>query len=518
MTPGKFADRYILRIKRTGRPDERSEDRCWKGVRPIPAIVVSNQLKWFVLLLLIHLAGQPFICVSGGAEAAGQIGVVTASNLNMRSGPGSHHPPLMKLQPGTRVNILGRENLWLRISYQGQIGYIRNNSKYIDIVSADETEPVPGASDRDLDDSGDDRIDQLKHKAATISAEIQKSEARVLDYKKEEAVVSSRLNDIDLRLNSGRRRLRVLKAEMAALDQRIAQNDQSIKTLENKIRASEDYAAKRLVALYKLTWFGEIPALASAETIYELVQRKSNLERILSYDETVLKELTDNKKELQARLHEIQVQKGKKSNVQEQLDRHIQSMTEEKGNRTQLLQEIRNQRSLEIAAIEALKKSAQNLDEKIRLLTVQPEEAPTFAAGAKAFPELKGLLNMPVRGKIISFFGPHKNSDLNVVNYQSGINIKAERGEPIQAVHAGRVLFADWFKGYGNMIIIDHGDHYYTIYAHAEEVFKTKGEMVEPGEVIATVGDSGSMIGPALHFEVRHHGKPEDPLNWLKKG
>ena len=68
------------------------------------------------------------------------------------------------------------------------------------------------------------------------------------------------------------------------------------------------------------------------------------------------------------------------------------------------------------------------------------------------------------------------------------------------------------------MIIIDHGDHYYTIYAHAEEVFKNKGEMVEPGEVIATVGDSGSMIGPALHFEVRHHGKPEDPLNWLKKG
>jgi septal ring factor EnvC (AmiA/AmiB activator) len=102
------------------------------------------------------------------------------------------------------------------------------------------------------------------------------------------------------------------------------------------------------------------------------------------------------------------------------------------------------------------------------------------------------------------------------MNFRSGIDIKSERGEPVQAVFAGKVLFADWFKGYGNMLIIDHGNSYCTLYANVEELFKQKGDAVESGEVIATVGDSGSLSGPGLYFEVRHHGKPEDPQLWLK--
>ena len=125
---------------------------------------------------------------------------------------------------------------------------------------------------------------------------------------------------------------------------------------------------------------------------------------------------------------------------------------------------------------------------------------------------------MPVKGRIISFFGPFKNKKFNVINFQSGIKIKADRGEPIRSVSGGHVLYASWFKGYGNMIIIDHGDSYYTVYAHLQELFKKKGDRVNTGEDIATLGDAGSMIGPVLHFEVRHHGKPENPLAWLKKG
>lgn len=125
---------------------------------------------------------------------------------------------------------------------------------------------------------------------------------------------------------------------------------------------------------------------------------------------------------------------------------------------------------------------------------------------------------MPVKGKIKYFFGPYKNSKFNVVNFRSGIVIQADRGEPIRAVFDGKILYASWFKGYGNMIIVDHGDNYYTVYAHAQELFASKGDIVEKGEVVATVGDTGSLIGPNLHFEVRHHGKPVDPLKWIKKG
>ena len=125
---------------------------------------------------------------------------------------------------------------------------------------------------------------------------------------------------------------------------------------------------------------------------------------------------------------------------------------------------------------------------------------------------------MPVKGNIKHFFGPYKNSKYNVVNFRSGIVIQADQGEPIRAVFDGKILYASWFKGYGNMIIVDHGDNYYTVYAHAEELFASKGDIVDKGEVVATVGDTGSLSGPSLHFEVRHHGKPVNPLKWIKKG
>ena len=448
-----------------------------------------------------------------------EIGIIKASNLNMRPEPGTHRAPLAKLQPGNRVNILDHEGLWLKISHNGQIGYIRNQPQYVKIEAVADTEDVsPSVPASSPDQTTGEKIDHLKQKAATISDEIEKSEARVLSFKKEERAVVNRLNDIDLRLDGNRKRLRKLKADLQVLDQQIAKNKTAIAALEREIQTNEAYAAKRLVALYKLTWLGHLPVLGSTATLYEFVERKSNLERILIHDENILKNLMGSKKALQTRIQAIQVQKKKKSTVQHQLDQQIHLISREKDNRTQLLNEVRSQQSLELAAIEALKKSAQDLDQKIRLFTSQPEKGQAPLSATQSFMASKGLLNMPVNGKITSFFGPYKNTKFNVVNYQSGINIKADRGEPIHAVHAGRVLFASWFKGYGNMIIIDHGDHYYTIYAHAEEVFKTKGEQVDAGEVIATVGDSGSMIGPALHFEVRHHGKPQDPLNWIKKG
>ena len=99
-----------------------------------------------------------------------------------------------------------------------------------------------------------------------------------------------------------------------------------------------------------------------------------------------------------------------------------------------------------------------------------------------------------------------------------GIDIRAEHGEPVAAVWQGVVVYSDWFKGYGNMVIVNHGDSYHTLYAHLAERFKNKGDPVEKGEVIGTVGESGPTSIPGLHFQVRHHGKALDPLLWVDRG
>ena len=196
----------------------------------------------------------------------------------------------------------------------------------------------------------------------------------------------------------------------------------------------------------------------------------------------------------------------------------IKVMARERSTRKQLLDDIRSQKALELAAIDALTQAANDLDDKIKSINRDMDAAVTEKnTSLKAFSAYKGLLIMPVQGRIISLFGPYKNPKYDITNFRSGIDIKAEKGEPIRAVFRGKVLYASWFKGYGNMIILDHSNNYYTIYAHLEEIFKSKGDTVESHEVIATVGDTGSMAGAKLYFEVRHHGKPENPLMWLKK-
>ncbi len=194
-------------------------------------------------------------------------------------------------------------------------------------------------------------------------------------------------------------------------------------------------------------------------------------------------------------------------------------MSREQSRRTRLLSDIRKQKSLELAAIDALTQAAKDLELKITSLkTAKSETVPDKNASHLSFSDHKGLLIMPVNGKITNLYGRYKNPKYNITNFRSGIDIKADQGEPIRSVFTGRVIYAEWFKGYGNMIIIDHGNSYYTVYAHLEETFKSKGDTVDAGEVIATVGDTGSMTGAKLYFEVRHHGKPMNPLNWLKKG
>jgi murein hydrolase activator len=102
------------------------------------------------------------------------------------------------------------------------------------------------------------------------------------------------------------------------------------------------------------------------------------------------------------------------------------------------------------------------------------------------------------------------------VTFNRGIEITAPQGRDIVAVAEGTAIYADWFKGYGRLVILDHGSGYFTLYAHASDILIKTGDAVSGGQVIAKVGDSGSLEGPQLYFELRHKGKPQDPLTWLR--
>ena len=363
------------------------------------------------------------------------------------------------------------------------------------------------------------QVNEFKKKAQDIDREIEASEAKIRKFTQKEADIISTLNQVDLALNKSRKQITSLGREIAALDEKIADTARASEELIQKIKANEQYMAKRMVALYKLNWLGKFQLMASATSLNELLQRKTAIARILAYDEKVMSQIMDNRRSLEIIRSQLHAQRDEKRQRAEQYQQEINRMAAERTKRSKLLAYVRKEMSAQQATVESLKQAALELDEKIQNLGVGVTgTAADEYFEDKPFQAYKGLLKMPVKGKIVSLFGKFKNTRYDVLNFRSGIEIQTERGEPIQAVYRGKILYADWFKGYGNMIIIDHGNSYYTVYAHIEEVFKTTGDVVESGEVMATVGDTGSMTGPKLYFEVRHHGKPLDPMQWLKGG
>lgn len=442
-----------------------------------------------------------------------QVGIIIADLLHLRTGPSQDHPSLKILRKGTKVRILEQIDGWLKIPYKGQIGYIRNRKRYIHIIG------IRTLPDEQIQA---DQVNDIKHfrkKADNISLKIKKSAAEVQTFTKKELNIINNLNHIDLALNTIRKKVLESSTDLITLEKQISETTATSKDLVKKIEENEVYVSKRLVSLYKLNWLGRLNVLASTESLFDLFQRKKNLELILSHDQKTRENLLKNKLALQMLLVRLNTQKKERLSLEDDLEEQIQMMAAKRAQRASLLDDIRSKRTLEMAAIESLKQAAKDLNIIIKSLSSAAVPSDQIKkTPPKDFTSLKGLLNMPVKGKIKYFFGPYSNSKFNVVNFRSGIVIQADRGEPIRAVFDGKILYASWFKGYGNMIIVDHGDNYYTVYAHAEEFFASKGDIVEKGEVVATVGDTGSLIGPSLHFEVRHHGKPVDPLKWIKKG
>ncbi|MEE8366279.1 MAG: peptidoglycan DD-metalloendopeptidase family protein [Gammaproteobacteria bacterium] len=154
----------------------------------------------------------------------------------------------------------------------------------------------------------------------------------------------------------------------------------------------------------------------------------------------------------------------------------------------------------------------QNLISSIReILTETPLQDPEF--DRKTFAMLKGKLAWPVKGKLKQLFGRQK--PLSGLRWQ-GIVIDAPAGRYVRAISHGRIAFADWLRGMGNLVIIDHGNSYLSLYGHNESLFKSAGEWVESGDIISSIGNSGGQSQTGLYFEIRKKGKPQNPTRWCK--
>jgi septal ring factor EnvC (AmiA/AmiB activator) len=165
--------------------------------------------------------------------------------------------------------------------------------------------------------------------------------------------------------------------------------------------------------------------------------------------------------------------------------------------------------------------AAQRLEKMLEAISrravVKPREAPAAPSTGLGLEAMRGRLEWPVRGEVTAPFGKFKHPEFAAEVFRNGIDIDAPIGEEIKAVEKGRIVYAERFSGYGKMIIVDHGERYFTIYGYLAEIFKKTGNEVRRGEVIGTVGESDLVRGAKLYFEMRKDGRSLDPAPWFRK-
>ena len=182
---------------------------------------------------------------------------------------------------------------------------------------------------------------------------------------------------------------------------------------------------------------------------------------------------------------------------------------------------MRQQRQ-EVTRLQRNENRLANLVTKIARMLAQPKTSTLFRNDnlpdnrfdGKAFAELQGKLTLPVKGEITNKFGANR-PDSTVA--WKGLFIRTASGQEVKAVAAGRVVFADWLRGFGNLLIVDHGNAYMSLYGNNETLYKQVGDELRGGDTVAAVGNSGGNAESGLYFELRHESKPLDPLKWLAK-
>jgi murein DD-endopeptidase MepM/ murein hydrolase activator NlpD len=226
--------------------------------------------------------------------------------------------------------------------------------------------------------------------------------------------------------------------------------------------------------------------------------------------------LADRKAEGEARKRDLSALRTQVALERAEVDR-------EAARRRVLLAKVQDQRAYHERMVGELSEAAKHLEAFIRELQAKSRRIarvppPTgIEPPGVGFGTLRGRLPWPTEGRIVSAFGEQVHPRFGTRTFRNGIDIEASEGTEIVAVYAGHVVYSGWFKGYGNLIILDHGNDYYTLYAHVAEIRVTEGDGARQGQVIGTVGDTGSLAGPRLYFEVRYQGRPQDPAAWLQQ-
>lgn len=354
---------------------------------------------------------------------------------------------------------------------------------------------------------------QTRQELEDLRARMAQVQSRLKAEQSERSDVEDRIEALDREIARLAKNIRRIKDERAAVRDEIERLNRRNEELGGMLSAQEETVANLAYSTY-------VMGRQSHLKLFLNQQNPSVVDRMMGYHDYVVAARSRTIERINAwaeEVAELAAERRARENELESLGAQYRSEQE-------AMQERRRERETALAALK--ERIASSKDELARLkenearLEQMLQEIRDYLASRSsrrltedAFRDMKGKMKLPVSAPIDAGYGEPRDTGVR----WDGIMFRPEGGTDVNAIFEGRVVFADWLRGFGLLLIIDHGDGFMSLYSHNESLFKQVGDWVDTDDVVATVGTSGGLDRPGLYFEIRHQGEPQDPLSWCQK-
>jgi septal ring factor EnvC (AmiA/AmiB activator) len=363
-----------------------------------------------------------------------------------------------------------------------------------------------------------DKIEKERKTLEQLKNEIEEKRRQADEAGKKRESVLQGIQSLDERLVHVRQSHQDISKKLRKKDQEIETINHEIGKLEQSIRQRQDAILARLRVQYMEGRFGYWKALLASNSYGDFQRRLQYLSAVSERDYELMGNFRNDVTHMEeaerqreaarvgmvAYKHSMEKQLDEIKSVKKEKKVYLTKITQEKESSERVLQELERSAS----RIDGL---LRDLETRRRAAAIKPPVGTVAPRGAK------GALPWPADGNVITYFGRQKHPTFNTFVQRKGIEIRTVEGSLIHAVMPGTVVYADWLKGYGLVIILDHANGFFSLYAHASKILTTVGAQVGANQAIGETGDTGMTGENTLYFELREGAEPVDPLQWLAR-
>ena len=377
----------------------------------------------------------------------------------------------------------------------------------------------------------DAKIAEEQKKIQRLKKGIEDQKTRVQTTKKQESSLLTELERLNGHIQSEGDKLSRLKKDLSKHEELMAaKQDEAAQAKEAKEQAKR-HVKKRLNAFYRMGDIGVMNVVFSASELPDLLAFREYFDALLKRDQDVIREYRQKVETLEKTQISLHQEKQALVETITKVKGQEEQLASTREERMRLLQKVKTEKKLYQMALEELEGAADRLTNtleqlkteaaKARQKEVRPKETRPTATTQKSRPDnlgfaaQKGRLAPPAPGTVTTLFGKSVQEKFGIATFANGIDIKTAPGTEITAIYDGKVIYAKFLRGYGNLLIIDHGQQYLSLVSRAAKFYKDEGDTVTRGEVVGIMSDQEGLLGEGLHFEIRHGTTPENPLQWV---